>query len=448
MIGANLECYSEKFGIAFQICTFKLDSAYMPCHNAFSMSDSAKQTMERSMVAELQHYTRAFPCVLVTGARQVGKSTLLRRYLPEGMEYLTLDSLKTAAEAKNDPEGFLEQHPAPLCIDEIQYVPELFRAIKARVDADRRAGMYWLTGSQRFHLMQGVSESLAGRIGIFELHSFSQREAAGRGAEQPPLFTLENLPQLMQNAPVCDRETLIRRMHRGGYPELLTNAELTEDIFFSSYMKSYIERHVQTLTQVADNNAFFRFMRSAAAHTGQQVNYSSLGTDAGVTSKTAKAWLGLLATSGIITMVEPYSTTTSKRLVKSPKLYFMDTGLACWLQGLDTPEALARSPFLGAMAETWAFGQLWRNSTDRGKRPRICYYRDSKGAEVDFLLEHGGALTPVEVKWSTAPVVADLKAATGIPKGLLPLTPGIVLHAGTELYHLGHGCFAYPLSAL
>lgn len=400
------------------------------------------------MVTELHHYTRAFPCVLVTGARQVGKSTLLRHHLPEGMEYLTLDSLKTAAEAKEDPEGFLEQHPAPLCIDEIQYVPELLRAIKARVDADRHAGMYWLTGSQRFHLMQGGSESLAGRIGIFELHGLSQREAAGMGGQNAPLFTLENLPALAEHAPLCDRSALIRRMHRGGYPELLTNAELTEDAFFSAYVQTYIERDVQALTQVADNNAFFRLMRSAAARTGQQVNYSTMGVDAGVTSKTAKAWLRLLETSGIITMVEPYSAATSKRLVKSPKMYFMDTGLACWLQGLDSPEALARSPFLGAMAETWAFGQLWRNSTDKGKRPRICYYRDSKGAEVDFLLENGGKLTPVEVKLSTAPTIADLKAAAGIPQGLLPLTPGIVLHAGTEMYHLGHGCFAYPLSAI
>lgn len=426
-----------------------LDSSALRWHNAFSMSDFSQELpLERSMVSELRHYMRAFPCVLVTGARQVGKSTLLRQHLPEGMEYLTLDSLKTAAEAKDDPEGFLENHPAPLCIDEIQYVPELFRAIKTKVDADRRAGMYCLTGSQRFHLMKGVSESLAGRIGIFELHSLSQREAAGLGGNDFPLFSLDTLPELMANAPLCDRDTLVARMHRGGYPELLTNPELNEDIFFSAYVQTYIERDVQDLTQVSDRGAFFRLMRSAAARTGQQINYSSIAQEVGVTSKTIKAWLSLLETSGIILLVEPYSAATSKRLVKSPKLYFMDTGLACWLQGLDTPAALARSPYVGAMAETWAFGHLWRNSTDKGKRPRICYYRDSKGAEVDFLIERNGKLTPVEVKFSTAPVLSDLKAAQGIPQGLCPLTAGIVLHAGTELYPLGHGCWAFPLSAL
>lgn len=404
--------------------------------------------LTRSMIAELEHYTRAFPCVLVTGARQVGKTTLLKDCLPDGMSYVTLDSMKVAAEAKADPEGFLENHPAPLCIDEIQYVPELFRAIKAKVDADRHAGMYWLTGSQRFHLMKGVSESLAGRIGVFELHSLSQREAAGRGGENTPLFGLDTLRELMPTAPLCDREALIARMHRGGYPELLTNGEMNEDLFFSAYVQTYIERDVQELSQVSDKGAFFRLMRSAAARTGQQINYSTIAQEVGVTAKTVKAWISLLETSGILTIVEPYSAATSKRLVKSPKLYMMDTGLACWLQGIDTPAALARSPYLGAMAETWAFGQLWRNSTDHGKRPRICYYRDGRGAEVDFLLEYQGTLTPVEVKFSTVPVLQDLKAAMHIPQGITPLTPGIVLHSGTDSYPLGHGCCAFPLSAL
>lgn len=404
--------------------------------------------LTRSMIAELEHYTRAFPCVLVTGARQVGKTTLLKECLPQGMSYVTLDSMRIAAEAKADPEGFLENHPAPLCIDEIQYVPELFRAIKAKVDADRHAGMYWLTGSQRFHLMKGVSESLAGRIGVFELHSLSQREAAGKGGENVPLFSSETLKEMMQTAPLCERDDLISRMHRGGYPELLTNREMNADLFFSAYVQTYIERDVQALSQVSDKGAFFRLMRSAAARTGQQINYSTIAQEVGVTAKTVKAWISLLETSGILTMLEPYSAATSKRLVKSPKLYMMDTGLACWLQGLDTPAALARSPFLGAMAETWAFGQLWRNSTDHGKRPRICYYRDGRGAEVDFLLERQGTLTPVEVKFSTAPVLQDLKAAPHIPQGLVPLSPGIVLHSGTDCYPLGHGCQAFPLSAL
>ena len=404
--------------------------------------------LTRSMIAELEHYTRAFPCVLVTGARQVGKTTLLKDCLPEGMSYVSLDSMKVAAEAKADPEGFLENHPAPLCIDEIQYVPELFRAIKAKVDADRHAGMYWLTGSQRFHLMKGVSESLAGRIGVFELHSLSQREAAGKGGEATPLFSLDTLNDMMATAPLCDRDTLIARMHRGGYPELLTNSEMNEDLFFSAYVQTYIERDVQELSQVSDKGAFFRLMRSAASRTGQQINYSTIAQEVGVTAKTVKAWISLLETSGILTMVEPYSAATSKRLVKAPKLYMMDTGFACWLQGIDSPAALARSPYLGAMAETWAFGQLLRNSTDRGKRPRLCYYRDSRGAEVDFLLEHQGTLTPVEVKFSAAPVLQDLKAALHIPQGHNPLTPGIVLHSGTDCYPLGHGCYAFPLSAL
>lgn len=412
------------------------------------MSPLQQTPLQRTAAAELSEQSRLFPCVLVTGARQVGKSTLLRDRLPGGMDYVTLDDLLTYSEATSDPVGFLEKHPAPLCIDEVQYFPDILRAIKVRIDADRRAGMYWLTGSQRFHLMKGVSESLAGRTGVIELGTFSQREAAGQGGRQTPLFSLETLPELVQGAPLCGREELLQRIVRGGYPELIVQPELTAHRFFSSYVQTYIERDVQDLSQVSDKGAFFRLLRSAAARTGQQVNYSTMGRDAGVTSKTAKAWVDLLVTSGIVTLLEPYAATTSKRLVRSPKLYLTDTGLACWLNGIEDAASLERSSLLGAMVETWAFGQLWRNLTDHGIRPRLSYYRDSRGAEVDFLLEHRGALTPVEVKWSATPVLNDLKAARTIPAGFLPLTPGIVLYAGTELHHLGHGCYAMPLSGI
>ena len=364
------------------------------------------------------------------------------------MDYVTLDDLLTYSEASSDPVGFLEKHPAPLCIDEVQYFPDILRAIKVRIDADRHAGMYWLTGSQRFHLMKGVSESLAGRTGIIELGTFSQREAAGLGGQPTPVFSLDTLPELVQSAPLCGREELLQRIVRGGYPELIIQPELTAHRFFSAYVQTYIERDLQDLAQVSDKGAFFRLLRSAAARTGQQVNYSTMGRDAGVTSKTAKAWVELLAISGILTLLEPYAATTPKRLAKSPKLYLNDTGLACWLNGIEDAAALERSPLLGAMAETWAFGQLRRNFTDHGLRPRLCYYRDSKGAEVDFLIEHRGALTPVEVKWSATPVLGDLKSARNIPPSFLPLTPGIVLYAGTELHHLGHGCYAMPLSGI
>lgn len=407
-----------------------------------------QHTLQRAAAAELSEQTRLFPCVLVTGARQVGKSTLLHDRLPAGMDYVTLDDLLTYSEASSDPVGFLEKHPAPLCIDEVQYFPDILRAIKVHIDADRRAGMYWLTGSQRFHLMKDVSESLAGRTGIIELGTFSQREAAGMGGQPTPVFSLDTLPELVQGAPLCGREELLQRIVRGGYPELVVQPELTAHRFFSAYVQTYIERDVQDLAQVSDKGAFFRLLRSAAARTGQQVNYSTMGRDAGVTSKTAKAWVELLAISGILTLLEPYAATTSKRLVKSPKLYLNDTGLACWLNGIEDAAALERSPLLGAIAETWAFGQLRRNFTDHGLRPRLCYYRDSKGAEVDFLIEHRGALTPVEVKWSATPVLGDLKAARSIPPSFLPLTPGIVLYAGTELHHLGHGCYAMPLSGV
>ena len=399
------------------------------------------------MRATLEELTSFFPCVLVTGARQVGKSTLLRAMMPEGMRYVSLDDYLEADAARRDPIGFLQQHGEPLCIDEVQYAPELFRAIKMRVDANRRPGMYWLTGSQRFHLMFGVSESLAGRIGIAELYSMSQAEMS-RNAVRGSGFDPENPEAEVCCESICDIHELYRRIWRGGYPQLVQQPTLPRQAFFDSYVQTYVERDVQALSQVGNRSAFVRLMRSAALRTGQQLVYSDLARDADVSPKTAAAWVSILETSGIISLLEPYHVNSTKRLAKTPKLYFMDTGLCSWLAGWQNAEMMMQSTYAGAILETWVFGQLVRRFANAGQRPRISYFRNLDGGEVDFLLEQNGRIYPMEVKRSSSPSADDLKWVRSIPPGQAELMPGMVFCTAERYVPLPGGACGFPISAL
>ena len=406
-----------------------------------------KAYKERSMTAKIAELSRFFPCVLVTGARQVGKSTLLTHIMPPDMRYVTLDDYKIADYAKVDPIGFLDDMGYPLCIDEIQYAPDLLRAIKMKVDREQKPGMYWFTGSQRFVMMKGISESLAGRIGIADLHSLSQREACGNGLNIEA-FNPE-MPKLMiEPANICDLSTLYERILRGGYPKLLREAELNLNDYFRSYVQTYVERDVHALTQVSNQSSFVKLMRSAALRTGQQLVYSDLARDAGISPKTATAWVSILQASGIVELLEPYHINTTKRLAKTPKLYFMDTGLCCYLAGWDSAEQLKNSAFAGAILETWVYGQLVRSYTNTGQSPRLTYYRDRNGAEVDFLLEHNDCLYPMEVKRSSSPSTTDLKWVKNIPHGAKKIHPGIVFCTADSLIPMAFGTYGFPISAL
>ena len=404
----------------------------------------------RTMGELVLELSRCFPCVMVTGARQVGKSTLLRSLMPRGMEYVNLDDYRAMSEAKSDPIGFLESRPTPLCIDEIQYVPDLLRAIKLKVDErPDEMGLYWLTGSQRFHMMKGVTESLAGRVGVLELSTYSQAEAEGRGIGVPAFSpVVEEMKARVASAGVCSLPKLYERIWKGGYPALVSRPYTTPESYFSSYVQTYIERDVAALSQVGNRTAFMAFMQSAAARTGQQLVYSDIARDAGVSVNTARNWISILETSGIVNLLPPYHVNTTKRLAKSPKLYFMDTGLCSWLIGWSTPELLQNGAMNGAMLETWVYGQLVRSFRNVGQQPRLCYYRTGSGAEIDFLLERDGCIYPLEVKRSSSPTLGDLRAVADIPPGRAKLCPGIVLCSSPEMFSLGHGSYAFPISAL
>lgn len=404
--------------------------------------------LERVLGGKVLELSRSFSCVLVTGARQVGKSTMLRRIMPPDMRYVTLDDYTLADYARKDPIGFLEEMGSPLCIDEIQYAPELLRAMKLKIDeAEQEPGMYWLTGSQRFVMMKGVSESLAGRIGIVDMHSLSQREALG-GVLCRESFDPERAKELVQQENICDLTALYRRIVKGGYPRLLTGAAKNPADYMRAYVQTYVERDVQALTQISNQAAFVKLMRSAAMRTGQQLVYSDLARDAEVSPKTAAAWISILQASGIVELLEPYHVNTTKRLAKTPKLYFMDTGLCCWLAGWGNAEQLKNSGYAGAILETWVYGQLVRSFANAGVHPRLSYYRDRNGAEVDFILEKNGCIYPMEVKRSSSPSMDDLRWCGSIPLGQSILKPGIVFCSAEAYIPMPFKNAGFPISGL
>lgn len=403
---------------------------------------------QREAAAKVRELSAQFPCVLVTGARQVGKSTMLKAMMPEGMRYITLDDYRIVEQAQSDPIGLLEAYGTPLCIDEIQYAPQLLRAIKMKVDAEKKPGMYWLTGSQRFRMMKGVSESLVGRIGILELQSLSQREIAGAGQRAVP-FGGESASVGMPETASCNIEELYRRIWRGGYPALHEDPTRNLHDYFTAYLQTYIQRDVQGLLHITDHTSFHRFIQSAAARSGQQLVYADLARDADVSPNTAKSWVSVLEASGIISLLPPYYINTSKRLTKSPKLYFCDTGLCAWLCRWTSPETLQHGAFAGAILETWVYNQLSRSYTYAGLQPPLYYYRDSNGAEVDFLIIRDGTILPIEVKKSDSPKAADLSAVRSIPTAPTDtFLPGIVLCTAQTAFPLSSAARAYPISAL
>jgi len=331
----------------------------------------------------VRRMARQFPAVLVTGARQTGKTSLLRHLFPRAA-YLSLDLPANAEAARTAPDALLEHYPAPVIVDEIQYAPSLLRHLKVRIDRQRSPGRYLLTGSQVFPLMQGVSESLAGRCAVLPLQTLARAELleAGRTIAEA----------------AC--------MWRGGYPELHVGAD--PDLWFPAYVATYLERDVRNVLRVADLPEFNRFLRACALRTGQVVNYSDLARDTGIAPNTARKWLGLLQTSGIVTLVEPYFGNRTKRLIKAPKLAFLDTGLAAFLAGFGSERGLTSSAAVGAFWETYVFGQLLRQGVNRAAARPMFYWRMASGPEVDWVIEHGGGtLTAIECKWKEQPTDAD-----------------------------------------
>jgi len=345
-----------------------------------------------------------FPVLLLTGPRQVGKTTFLQHICEPERRYVTLDDPVLRSLARTDPALLLERFSPPLLIDEIQYAPELLPYIKMAVDAARRPGMFWLTGSQHFQMMKGLSESLAGRVAIMNLLGFSRRERHRTELSVSPFLpTRESVAEREGSAAAPGLRDVYRDIWRGGFPALIAGPVRDRDLFYASYLQTYLQRDVSDLAQVGDEAAFLRFLKACAARTAQLFSFSDLARDADISANTAKRWLSVLEASLVVRRLESYHTSLTKRLVKRAKLYFLDTGLCAYLTEWSTPETLEAGAMSGAILETFVFTEILKSWSHRGRTPRIYYYRDKDGREIDFLLLVNQTVYPLEVKKSASP---------------------------------------------
>ncbi len=380
---------------------------------------------KRTLTDALKRASKQFAVILITGPRQVGKTTCLRHSADENRSYVTLDDPQARELASEDPRLFLQRFPPPVLIDEIQYAPQLLPLIKIAVDSGADKGAFWLTGSQHFHLMAGISESLAGRVCILKMLGFSYAETIGLGDSVSP-FMPSDASLRSQSNPLTLPQ-LYEHIWRGSFPAVVTDERTDHDLFYSSYVQTYLQRDVKALVNVGDELAFLKLLRSAAARTGQMLNVSDLGRDAGVTHNTAKSWLSVLEASGLVYLLEPYHSNITKRLVKTPKLYFMDTGLAAYLTQWTTPETLEAGAASGAFFETWAIAEILKSYLHNGKTAPLYYYRDNDQKEIDLLIVRDGRIYPIEIKKSAMPTKSDIRHFSALNKLNLPVGHGAVV---------------------
>jgi predicted AAA+ superfamily ATPase len=385
---------------------------------------------QRTLQQTIHTISASFPVLMLTGPRQVGKTTLLEMCSEGARTYVTLDDLDARSLAQRDPALFLQTWQPPVTIDEIQYAPQLFSAIKIMVDRDKRNGLFWLTGSQKFHLMRGITESLAGRVAIVDLLGLSQAELCGRAAASRPFLpTPQWIAQAGQTAQEQPKrlKDIYRSIWLGSYPRLLEQGERSRDLFYRSYVQTYIQRDVQDVLKVSDQMAFNRFLGAVAARTGQLLNYASLARDVEVDNKTVKSWLSILEASGLVYLLQPYHRNLTKRLVKTPKLYFLDTGLAAYLTKWPDAESMEAGSMSGAILETWLFAEILKSYWHNGLEANLFFYRDTDQREVDLLLEVGDTLYPVEFKKTASPSQNVARQFTPLDKLGKTIGPGAVI---------------------
>lgn len=380
------------------------------------------------------------PVIMITGPRQVGKTTLLNHLVAtskEKINYVSLDNLLIRSQAIEDPELFLRSYETPLIIDEFQYAPELLSYIKIKVDNARQNEMfgdgkdvgtlYYLTGSQVFQTMKNVSESLAGRIGILDLYGFSNREL--EAAEEPIFIPDINLLKNKKRTQTELTSEIFKKIINGSYPEVNNKEGRNREQFYETYIRTYIERDVRQLINIKDENKFIKFITSVAARTAQEYNACDIGNDVGIDSKTVDEWISILKNTNLIYMLQAYSNNNVQKAIKRPKIYFMDTGLACYLTGYINSETLEKSVYNGAIFETYIISEIIKSYTNNGKDPRtrLYYYRDNNQKEIDLLVFYDNKVYPVEIKKSANPGKEALKNFDIVKKFGVEVGNGIVL---------------------
>ncbi len=423
-----------------------------------------KRTLENSLLQASQ----AFPVILLTGPRQVGKTTLLEQ-CSEGRSYVTLDNLDDRALAKNDPSLFLQRYSPPLIIDEVQYAPELFSYIKMAVDKSKQKGQFWLTGSQKFHLMNNITETLAGRVAIIDMLGFSQAERDGR-ADKTDSF-LPTRQWIEASRGQCSDKQLMdvySEIWRGSFPAMwlplvdsdtdrqndrrghstVAASNMDRDLFYNGYIQTYIQRDVRDLSQVGDALSFRTFLKVVAARTGQLLNYADIARDVSIDQKTAKSWISILEASGLIYLLYPYYNNITKRIIKTPKLFFLDTGLCAYLTSWTSMETLEAGAMSGAILETYLFCEILKSYWHNGKQANFYFYRDHDQKEVDLIIEQDNMLYPVEFKKTATPSLSKFKNFAVLKNLGRVIAPGAVVCLSAVDTLLSKEIFVIPVSYL
>ena len=383
----------------------------------------------RHMENRILELSESYSAILLTGPRQAGKTTMLRSLAEKenkGRKYVSLDDLATRDMAKNDPALFLQIHKPPVLIDEVQYAPELFTYIKIHIDEHHNPGDFWMTGSQIFRLMRGVQESLAGRVALLHMSPMSQREIVG--ADCIPFTTNMNvLIDECKKIEPQDTPALFERIWKGSMPGIVSGLYPDRNMYYSSYLSTYVERDVRDISGTVDALKFNRFITAVAARTSQLLNYHALAEDAEIDMPTAKAWMDILETLGIIFLLHPYSNNVLKRTIKTPKVYFYDTGLVCYLTKWSSPEVAESGAMSGALLENFTVSEIMKGYQNAGREPYLYFYRDRDAKEIDVIMEGDGKLYPLEIKKTANPDKRIVRTFSVIDKSSLQLGTGAVL---------------------
>jgi len=399
----------------------------------------------RTLSKTLNEISDLFPVIMLTGMRQVGKSTMFEMLKTDNRRYVTLDHHDDRQLAKNNPSLFIQRYEPPVMIDEIQYAPELFSYIKIYVDKKRENGLFWLTGSQKFNLMQGIQESLAGRVAVLDMLGFSYKEMQNRADETIPF--IPSIARCLEN-PVREKDLFLMDLYQvifnGSFPRLIVNKGKGRDVFFKSYLQTYIERDIKDFHGISNDLKFYNFVRAVAVRTGNLLNYADLSRDVEIDIRTAKTWLGLLERSGLVMLLAPYYQNLTKRIIKTPKIYFLDTGLCAYLAGMDSPETLEAGYLTGSILETYVFCELLKSYWHNAIAPNIYFYRDDDQKEIDFLIEKNGILYPIEVKKTATPTLKDAKNFAILKKLNKPIGDGAVICLRSEYLPLSEDIIAVP----
>lgn len=399
--------------------------------------------IKRTLEPVIQKAGNFFSVIFITGPRQVGKTTIFENCEKQKRRIVSLDSLENRERAQKDPRAFLERFPAPVLIDEIQYAPQLFPYIKETVDREKKNNMYWITGSQQFHLMQNVTESLAGRVGVLRLQGLSQSEKNKNPLRAPFLPTSEIIKSRETKQPTLLK--LFHRIWKGSYPALYKRSDDYWTLFYESYLQTYLERDVKQILKISNELVFTNFMQALAAQTAQLLNYASIAKEVGASECTIKSWVSVLQTSGLIYLLQPYSNNRTSRAIKTPKIYFMDTGLACYLTKWTTPETLESGAYSGAIFETYVVSEIIKSYWHNGENPNIYFYRDKDQKEVDVILEQDGLLYPIEIKKKTNPTKSEAKHLHTLPIKGAKFGMGAVICSAATYLPLDEKTFIVPV---